>query len=457
MPYFIDEKNCVRKGTKDAPGEVVKCHGSPGEAVTHLQALYANVEDAKEIDLPVGIFDYKEGDQNRWVSISTVDETDADGESFGTEAMDYAIRWAKEADDYPELRLIHVRGAKIGKCDKMNRYGRYAVDEGYYFDSPLAKEALAAVTRGDMPHTSRGFQVVEATGTCPCGARLRVAPFALKVGYQCPSCDQLYTGKALSGIRFTKARVFDISITDRPAVRSTAIANFTIVKEQAMSREEIKKRLVAANFKEEVVDAWLEGLSEDDLSRMKEETLVASFKEAVQSASKEEEPFTESKMDSEEGDEYPMVAMKGGMVTCTKCGTKMRIRAGQSDTTKDIEIDFDPLIEAIKEAMPKFEGVEVEITGIEEQFKSIESKLEALTTEVKELNKTAEERAKESLINDASQATLSRLRFRARTKEEVDERRKEQKQPPVLTTGDGGEFGSLTEAFNALEDASKES
>lgn len=45
MPYFL-EGNCVRKGTKEEPGEVVKCHEDHAAAVAHLKALYANVEDA---------------------------------------------------------------------------------------------------------------------------------------------------------------------------------------------------------------------------------------------------------------------------------------------------------------------------------------------------------------------------------------------------------------------------
>ena len=48
MPYFIDDNNCVRKGTKDEPGETVKCHEEHEQAVAHLKALYVNVEDAEE-------------------------------------------------------------------------------------------------------------------------------------------------------------------------------------------------------------------------------------------------------------------------------------------------------------------------------------------------------------------------------------------------------------------------
>jgi hypothetical protein len=49
MPYFIEvqgDKHCVLKGTEEEPGAVVKCHATRGEAMGHMRALYANVEDA---------------------------------------------------------------------------------------------------------------------------------------------------------------------------------------------------------------------------------------------------------------------------------------------------------------------------------------------------------------------------------------------------------------------------
>ena len=45
MPYYLDG-NCVRKGTKEEPGETVKCHDTHEEALAHMRALYVHVEDA---------------------------------------------------------------------------------------------------------------------------------------------------------------------------------------------------------------------------------------------------------------------------------------------------------------------------------------------------------------------------------------------------------------------------
>lgn len=47
MPYEIRNGNCVAK----KGGAVVKCHKTAAEAKAHLRALYANVEDAKEMKL----------------------------------------------------------------------------------------------------------------------------------------------------------------------------------------------------------------------------------------------------------------------------------------------------------------------------------------------------------------------------------------------------------------------
>jgi hypothetical protein len=41
MPWFL-KGNCVHKGTKENPGEEIKCHESHGAAVAHMRALYAS-------------------------------------------------------------------------------------------------------------------------------------------------------------------------------------------------------------------------------------------------------------------------------------------------------------------------------------------------------------------------------------------------------------------------------
>ena len=44
MPYFL-KGNCVWKGTKEDPGEEVKCHADHAAALAHMKALYASTEE----------------------------------------------------------------------------------------------------------------------------------------------------------------------------------------------------------------------------------------------------------------------------------------------------------------------------------------------------------------------------------------------------------------------------
>lgn len=103
MPYFLrkqDSKTCVVKGTKEDPGEVVKCHSTRKKALAHMAALYVHVEDAaKEEDTHtlqktsetdqykdaiIGILrlykEEKNGNwQDRWIAVSTVQMWDRRG------------------------------------------------------------------------------------------------------------------------------------------------------------------------------------------------------------------------------------------------------------------------------------------------------------------------------------------------------------------------------------------
>lgn len=398
MPYFLDGL-CVREGTKESPGEIVKCHQSAAEALAHLQALYANVEDViKEF---VGLRPI----QNRWVAVSTIDTVDSDGERYTKEAIDYGIDHARQTGQYPELRIFHVRGLRVGQADRMTRIGDYAIDEGYYDDTPMAKEAERVIRSGGLGGVSRGFHVIEAAGDCPCGQRLSVGSRGLYLGYRCPTCKEMFTGKSLRNVQFLKAIPFDITATDRPAVRGTAITNFQ--KELIMSRDEIKTRLVQAGFKEEVVSAWLEGLKDEDLARMKEESVAKEFAQAVQQAAVAtlEQP----------------VQLKE-QVTCPRCGYKW-------DTGEDEEMkEGDPLRSAFD--------------TWETRFKSLEDRIAGLVEVITRLSQSEENRLKE-IVNSASPQTLTRLKYRSQVEPQL---------PPAETgagirLGDGRIVKSLSEAL----------
>lgn len=394
MPYFLDGL-CVREGTKENPGEIVKCHQSVGEALAHLQALYANVEDViKEF---VGLRPV----QNRWVAVSTIDMWDSDGERYTKEAIDYGISHARQTGQYPELRIFHVRGLRVGQADRMMRIGDYAVDEGYYDDTPIAREAERVIRSGGLRGVSRGFHVIEAAGDCPCGQHLTVGSRGLYLGYLCPTCKEMFTGKSLRNVQFIKAIPFDITATDRPAVRGTAITNFQ--KELAMSRDEIRTRLVQAGFKEEVVLAWLDGLKDEDLARMKEESVAKEFAAAVQQAAVSQPVQIKEKM------------------TCPRCGYKW-------DTGED---------EEMKESDP----LRVAFDTWEARFKSLEDRITGLVEAVTRLSQSEADRIKE-IVNSASPQTLTRLKYRSQV---------EPQSPPVepagIRLGDGRIVKSLSEAL----------
>lgn len=254
MPYFLrkqDGNTCVVKGTKEDPGEVVKCHSTRKKALAHMAALYVHVEDAaKEEDTHmlqetsgagqykdaiIGILrlykEEKNGNwQDRWIAVSTVQMWDRQGEMFTTEAMDYDASRAHQTKEFPELRMFHVRGFKLGVCDSMQRINEYAVDQGYWHDTPFAQavKEIVAKNKGRWK-ISRGFYTVKASGLCPdCGAGLTVGPINYIVGVPCRVCKEWYAPSKLKQLKHLETRTFDITLTDVPAVVQTAVAAYTI-------------------------------------------------------------------------------------------------------------------------------------------------------------------------------------------------------------------------------------
>ena len=48
MPWFVRQSGdsyCVVKGTKEQPGETVKCHPDKEKANAHMRALYVNTKE----------------------------------------------------------------------------------------------------------------------------------------------------------------------------------------------------------------------------------------------------------------------------------------------------------------------------------------------------------------------------------------------------------------------------
>ena len=184
------------------------------------------------------LYTYKEQDeegkwQDRWIAVSTDEIWDSQGEMFTKEAMDYDIAKAVETGEYPELRLFHVRGFKIGECDSMKRVGKYAVDQGSWDDTPFAQAVKDLVQENPGKwKISRGFHMVEASGLCPeCGVGLTVRPLNLIVGVPCSACGTWAAPSKVKQLRHLKTRTFDITITDVPAVGTTGVAAYSVRKD----------------------------------------------------------------------------------------------------------------------------------------------------------------------------------------------------------------------------------
>lgn len=276
MPYFLRGK-CVWKGTKDNPIEQIKCHETREKALAHLAALYVNVEDVQEQkehtcvcpecghvqEAPLGqkcrelecsecgarmrqetpgvepvakealglLYTYKDDISDRWVAVSTVQTVDKQNETFTTTAMDKGIARAQRLKEYPELRLWHVRGFKLGMCDYMSRVGIYAVDQGYWHQTPFAQAMKDLVVANDGRwRVSRGFFPVKAAGQCTsCGTDLSVGPWNFMLGVRCGVCGSYYAKpRMLKDLRHLETVTFDITLTDVPAVADTAVTAYTL-------------------------------------------------------------------------------------------------------------------------------------------------------------------------------------------------------------------------------------
>ena len=399
-----------------------------------------------KVPLEEGLWNYKQGDQDRWLLISTVAAVDREDEEYTKEAIDFGIEWCKEHNQYPELRVIHVKGLRAGMCDKMMRVGPFAVDEGYYDDTPFGKETSRVIGLGKM-RVSRGFSILSAAGKCPkCDASLTVGAIGLKYLFRCPECETVHLGRKLKEVRFLKAIPFDLTVTDRPAVPWTIATN--IVKEKVMSREEIIQRLVEAGFSKEIVEPIVGGLTDEQLERAKENTEVW-FKELIEQATSKED---EGSREVDPGED--------GSVTCYKCGSRMTVRrkempGGEIEIGEELLGAFKEMIEdALKAFTPTMPAeIEVELPGVDERFKAIEETLSELMTVVKEIAKGEEARLAE-MNKDLSAASKTRLAFRLRETPKEQETKKEDPDAFMIDAGDGTQVASMSEMFMGTGGAS---
>lgn len=235
MPYFLRGK-CVWKGTKKDPIKEVKCHETRKKALAHLAALYVHVVDAKKESIITAYKEEVDGEWiDRWVTISTTELWDRQEQLFTVKAMDYDIARAARTGNYPELRLFHIRGFKLGVCDSMQRIKEWAVEQGYWLKTPLAQAMKEIIEKNEGKwKVSRGFYPVEAAGLCPeCDAGLTVGLWNHILGVRCPTCKEYHTEVSeLNRLKYFKTITFDLSLTDVPVTPGTAVTAYSLKTKQ---------------------------------------------------------------------------------------------------------------------------------------------------------------------------------------------------------------------------------
>ncbi len=198
MPYFIDDKQCVRKGTKEDPGEVVKCHDDHKSAVAHLRALYVNVEDADKVFVEVEgeMFEFEKGSASSgWHKPPRGTHTAENAPNFaGGPGADR--KYGTESDEPPDK----TRRCKCKKCGAVVILpkGKQCED----VKCPSCKGGMQATEwREDKPAEGRGGRKPKPGQTkaqethpctCPeCGKSVHV-PLGQKCNeVKCPDCKAM--------------------------------------------------------------------------------------------------------------------------------------------------------------------------------------------------------------------------------------------------------------------------
>lgn len=95
---------------------------------------------------------------HRWLSLSSNGFEDREGEIVSTDALERAVAEADKSEERGTLRLFHLPGSDIGRCDFQGIQGRFLVESGTFDDSELAGKALEYFRSTDEPlGTSIGF------------------------------------------------------------------------------------------------------------------------------------------------------------------------------------------------------------------------------------------------------------------------------------------------------------
>lgn len=406
MPWAIKMENGKHCVYKETTGETLKCYASHSEAEDYLKALYANADEKELKELLAGELSkavtLKEAD-GRWkiIAVSTAALKDREDETFDVEAIDYDSAAAKRYGDYPEFRVFHKKHLGIGKVESMRRVGIFAVDEGHSYTDPFSLEVCEKMlSKNDGKwRTSRGFYVVEASGDCPvCSEPLLIQTKHMVAGFKCPRCNAVHVSHkgVLKDVHFRKARTFDVTVTDNPAVPWTGVSAFKEnynLEDLEMTKKQLEQKLLAAGISKEAVDAKLAGLNEEQLKEFSDIPFATMLKEFKSPPEEEEE---------EEGDVLvldPATLKEFGAVVEQILETKL---AG--------------IIE--KQVAKAIEGLEIDVADLGDmeidfkempQFAELKEAVDALAADVKTLLTADEARLKE-MLEDTPRAGKLRIR-----------------------------------------------
>lgn len=445
MPWDIKTENgkhCVYKKTT---GKIMHCYDDMEEAKHYLAALWMH---ASEKELEPGVLLTKEPD-GRWqiVTVSTAALPDYEEETFTGNAMNYEIKEAGRSGIYPEYRVFHSKQLGIGKVENMRRVGIFMIDQGHSYTDPFSLavcEKMLANNDGTW-RVSRGFYLFEASGVCSeCDTPLLLHKEHLTLGFRCPKCfteHKDYKG-AMTHIRFLKTRTFDVTVTDNPSVPYTGVVAYkddqNMLEVMMKTKEEMRKKLIDAGLTEDVVDARLKDVTEEQLKEYSALPFAQVLKEF-----KEDETETQDTGDEEAVyvlDDSVIDEIKETVTGATSAGVESAIK--KAFESVEVAVPVEEIVAAIVKEINK-EGTNAEIVALKEA-------VVALTEKVDHLLASDEERLKELLKESSPASRLRVMRFKAGNgkKAASDEEDEEDEEPVVKETiiaADGKQFDTMTQ------------
>lgn len=101
----------------------------------------------------------------KWFSISSSDFRDSDGEKVSTTAMDFAIAVNKVRGSYGNLVWGHHDELPLGPCLSQIRVGKFLVETGEFYDTPLGMKAAEKIASSEpgQYRISIGFNYWQGT------------------------------------------------------------------------------------------------------------------------------------------------------------------------------------------------------------------------------------------------------------------------------------------------------